>query len=135
MLDIIQNVNNFQAPTAELNVVSEEKVVGTWIDGQLLYQRVITGTTGSGSSSTVIPWVPDLGVKIRFLKGYCYYNDSKTNGKLRISYPWNYNCFIVAIQVVEDPSRGSGIWVTTSTGSSSLFVSREFLIVVNYTKD
>lgn len=63
---------------------TEEQVIGEWIDGKPLYQKVITGLNASITSSSwnTLCTIPDLDLLIG---GYALYNNIGT-GKLNIMY-------------------------------------------------
>ena len=73
MLPFTKTTDSPIAIGSDTDYSTDEKIVGTWIDGKPLYQRVVIGTTGNSNSWSVIETLGTTCV-IRTAKCYLTYD-------------------------------------------------------------
>lgn len=108
----------------DLEVYStDEKVIGTWIDGKTLYRKVFTGTTPSTPNvNTNLPHTITADMNIKRIDG----NITNSSGA---QFPLN-------LQFVDGSSINTWRRTTTALGMSvySNVVSSPYEIIIEYTK-
>lgn len=87
MLSDLINVLNFAGQSEAFNFTREEKVIGTWVDGKPLYQKVLTGNLGTVTAVAItsapaqVLWVIDSTIQIHKIFGNLkYYTSSNQYG-------------------------------------------------------
>lgn len=114
----IFNSGNFMSVSEPLNFSQEEQVVGSWVDGQPIYQKTVLFEGRSFATSGAGTLIPEFGSDIKKLIHVCgttsdktYVDFSITRGRLINSQISIYsdtssataaNGFITALYIKED---------------------------------
>lgn len=109
---------------------TDEKMIGQWIDGKPLYQKVITFTTPSSTTNTKVGTISS-GADVKTMIGYVH----ETSNNIHVSINWcipddsitnshNYLCVY---------ALGTDLYVVMGSGSSMYYRKPAYLIV-QYTK-
>lgn len=111
---------------------TDEKVIGTWIDGAPLYRKVCI-VTGNGSNTVRVP-TTDFDISICRVKSLSGYRVSKDNESVGRTVPFTSvsgvdGTVISSLSIGQDPY---GLMVTDS--KTNISTSEKFYLIVEYTK-
>lgn len=111
-----------------LNTYStEEKRIGTWIDGKPLYRKVFTGTKVSNSNKTIN--ISNLNVEHIYFYGSITGNEDESEGSYE--FPINYYETSTAYIRVNFHRKYSNLTIVSSNGA---YFNGTFNLIIEYTK-
>lgn len=113
--------------TQEVEYSEVERVIGTWIDGKPLYERVITGTTAKTSDNISLTTVPyeDTYTNVMVVKGFL---KKSTNQFIPINFPWG---------LIDSTSTGVATFsqlTNLTIRTVAYYADCPFWVVIQYTK-
>lgn len=110
---------------ASHNYSTTEQIVGTWIDGSILYEKSYTFTSPSNNTSTNLIDISDLTVAdIVYLNGYIKRLDATT---------FYSDGFTMWIRFKNNPSSGNKDYITMKVTNADYY-SQSGVLVIRYTK-
>jgi microcystin-dependent protein len=116
---------------AGCNYNTDEIVVGTWVDGKPVYQKVLTPNIAcpNNSSVSITTGISNIDTLIKF-EGLCKYDDGATTYWRNLPKIQDNNASSnVTFQI---SGAGTGISIFGRSGDSSKFIVK--VIIVQYTK-
>lgn len=101
---------------------TEEKIIGTWIDGKPIYSKTIEGTILKIDENVIIGTIPNIDTVIR------KYGQSLAGGQYWTDLDLKFSETVGSIIQIE---KGSGQMIAIF---SKTYINHPFHITVNYTK-
>ena len=122
--NVAEAINSIELSKVSTNYSTEERVVGTWVDGKPLYQKTVTKASIASSGNWVIVEPYDSTREYKNIFGYALGTDSK--GKINFPMPQAiYGDYIAAIL-----DGANGVAVMCQRNGTTFDVS----VTMQYTK-
>ena len=106
---------------------TDEKAIGTWIDGKTLYQRTIAFNTGSFTANTYFNIYDTSNISVKNVEGYVNWNYNNDNG-------------IVSLNFCSDTNNNKVQWSINNNNlrvdvNGNHFANQDGYATIQYTKE
>ena len=102
-----------------------EQVIGKWIDGRLIYRKVLTGTTNSNDAETINHGITNFGVTLN-IYGYIHASNNESQPIPRV-VPDNISGYGIGVGDIDSTS-------IAFQHPSSNYKGRPYAIIMEYIK-